>query len=105
MASKKPTVTKKPTRPTPARSTKTAAKTSAKSAPRESGLYVQLTVYTGEVVEVPIEEGMSLGALLEDRGVNTDGFDLYVNGNDADLETVLQRGDLVQVAPRVKAGR
>lgn len=56
-----------------------------------------------KVTEVPFTEGLTLGAVLAD--VETEGFEVRVEGELVDLDTVLEDDQMVTLVPTdIKGG-
>lgn len=90
---------------TPARRPVTKAKAKApsrtKAAPRD---FVKLVRLGGEAQDLPFEEGSTVAAFLEAADEPLEGHGLFVNGEEATDDHVLQPGDMVTLAPGVKLG-
>jgi sulfur carrier protein ThiS len=57
-----------------------------------------------QVIDYAGEEGVTVGAVLEQVGIAAHGMDLRVNGDHVDDNTVLRNADVVTVIPRIKGG-
>jgi len=57
------------------------------------------------VKEVALDDGSDVGDALTAADIESDGFEVRVNGNPAELDTVLRSGDIITLIPQIKGGK
>jgi len=66
--------------------------------------FVKVARLGDQVKEFFVEEGETVGSLLDEVGIDPEGWDLRVNGVPASRETPLEDGDIVTLVPPIKGG-
>jgi len=66
--------------------------------------FVKVARLGDQVKEFFVEEGQTVGSLLDEVGIDPEGWDLRVNGVPSSRETPLEDGDIVTLVPPIKGG-
>ena len=66
--------------------------------------FVKIARLGDQVKEVFIEDGATVGSVLDEFDVDAEGWDLRVNGNPSSRETSLEDGDVITLVPPIKGG-
>lgn len=66
--------------------------------------FVKIARLGDQVVEYFIEDGATVGTILDEAGINPEGYDLRVNGVPSSRDTTLEDGDVITLIPPVKGG-
>ena len=72
-------------------------------------MFVKIAKLGSRVEEIMVEDGATVGTVLDLAGIDPKGYNIRVNRVDATVETVLRNGDdvtnIITLLPAVKAGR
>lgn len=66
---------------------------------------VKIGQLPGKIEEYSFESGTTVAQALEIAGLSSDGFEIKVDGNVADLSTVIDNANMVLLAKKVKGNK
>lgn len=65
-------------------------------------LSIKLGTMPGKIDEYAVERGTKVGNALEVAGLNSEGYQIKVNGRESTEDTILDDGDLVLLVKQIK---